>query len=188
MFTRTHRIGRHAYTEALESHRDPETGKPRHRCIARWRAESSLAEELGKTRFAIERASKSVAYYQGVIDRTVRPRFWKHIKWAPESLEHWRRDLQTEMSHFAALTEARDKGLPADDGEIEQAAQTHASRWAALTTRANAVDRSAPMPDLAGLADRVRRLATQNDPNAIRTELAEIAAALDAAIALATLP
>src|SRR5690242_4730371 len=83
MFTRTHRIGRHAYTEALESYRDPETGKPRHRCIARWRAERSLAEELGRTRYAVDCANESVAYWQGIIDRTVRPRSWKQIRRAP---------------------------------------------------------------------------------------------------------
>jgi hypothetical protein len=37
------------------------------------------------------------------------------------------------------------------------------------------------MPDLAGLADRVRRLATQNDPDVLRAGLAEIVAALEAA-------
>ena len=34
--------------------------------------------------------------------------------------------------------------------------------------------------DLTAIAERVRRLATQNDPDALRAELASIAAALDA--------
>ena len=46
MFTRTHRFGRYAYIEVLESYRDPGTGRPRHRCVTRWRAERSFAEEL----------------------------------------------------------------------------------------------------------------------------------------------
>jgi hypothetical protein len=181
MFTRTHRIGRHVYTEALESYRAPETGRPRHRCIARWRSERSFPEELGRTRFAIQEANRSIAYWQGVIDRTVRPRFWKHPRRAPKCLAFWRRRLQTEMSHFAALTEARNKGLLADDGEVEQAAHTAQARSDELRLSLSGMFRPAPMPDLAGLADRVRRLATQNDPDVLRAELAKIAAALDAA-------
>ena len=64
MFTRTHRIGRHFYTEALESYRDPDTGRPRHRSLARWRAERSFAEELGRTRWKIEQATGNIAYWQ----------------------------------------------------------------------------------------------------------------------------
>jgi len=51
-----------------------------------------------------------------------------------------------------------------------------------MNTRANAIGHPAPKPDLTGLADRVRRLATQNDPNVIRAGLAEIADALDTAV------
>jgi hypothetical protein len=139
MFTRTHCIGRYVYTEALESYRDPETGKSRHRCVVRWRAERSFAEELGRIHFEIDRANKDIAYYQGIIDRTERPRFRKHIKEAPKWLEHLRRNLQRQLSHFTALIEARNKGLPADDGVIERAAQSHARRWAWLSSRAAAI-------------------------------------------------
>src|SRR3954454_13340086 len=128
MFTRTHRIGRYLYTEVLESYRDPETGKPRHRCIARWRAERSFAEELGRTRFAIDEANKNIAFWQGLVDRTVKPKCRKQISRAPDAISFWHRRLQKEMSHWTALNEARDKGLPADDGEVERVAQLHASR------------------------------------------------------------
>ena len=111
MFTRAHRIGRHLYTEALESYRDPDTGRPRHRCLARWRAERSLAEEIGRTQHAIERATHNATYYQGVIDRTVRPRFWKHRKWAPEYAKDWQRCLDTATIHLTALTAARQAGF-----------------------------------------------------------------------------
>ena len=72
MFFRTHRIGRNVYTEALESYRD-DSGKPRHRCVARWHADQSFAVALGKARHAVEDAADTLAYWQGVIDRTVRP-------------------------------------------------------------------------------------------------------------------
>jgi hypothetical protein len=36
MFLRTHRIRGNVYTEALEAYRDPVTGNPKHRCVARW--------------------------------------------------------------------------------------------------------------------------------------------------------
>jgi hypothetical protein len=49
MFTRTHTVsGGYAYTEVLESYRDPVTHKPTHRCIARWPAEWSLAEAIAE--------------------------------------------------------------------------------------------------------------------------------------------
>ena len=53
MFTRTHRIGHYDYLEVLESYRDVDNGRPKHRCVARWRAGRSLAEELGRTRFDV---------------------------------------------------------------------------------------------------------------------------------------
>jgi hypothetical protein len=187
MFTRTHRIGRHLYTEALESYRDPDTGRPRHRCVARWRAERSLAEEIGRTQHAIDRATNSATYYRGVIDRTVKPRFPKHRKDAPECAAAWQRRLDTAMTHLAALTAARQAGVPAADADIERAAQAEAARWAALTGRAHAIlqPRRAPA-DLTAIAERVRRLATQNDPDALRAEATAIAAALDALTPRAT--
>src|SRR3954451_18508260 len=175
MFTRTHRLGRHLYTEVLESYRDTETGKPRHRCIARWRAERSFAEELGRTRFAIDLANKNVAFWQGLIDGTQRPLFRGQSKRATENVRFWRRRLEKETSHFATLNEARDKGLPADDGEIERGVQLHANRSSALTTSANAaIGHPAPKPDLRELADRVRSLVVLNDPDMLGTNVAEI--------------
>jgi len=64
MFTREHHIGRHLYIEALEGYRDPDTGRPRDRCLARWRAERSFAHELGLTRFRTEEAACHLAYWQ----------------------------------------------------------------------------------------------------------------------------
>jgi hypothetical protein len=112
MFTRAHRIGRHVYTEALESYRDPDTGRPWHRCVRdggpRARSPRRWAGHTGKS------SRLSVAYWQGILDRTVRPKFWKQIKRAPENLKLWRRRLDTARTHLAALTAARGAGLPAD--------------------------------------------------------------------------
>jgi hypothetical protein len=46
MFLRTHRVGYTIYTEALEAFRDPVTRKPKHRCLARWPVDRSLAEAI----------------------------------------------------------------------------------------------------------------------------------------------
>jgi hypothetical protein len=180
MFTRKHRVGRHLYTEALESYRDPETGRPRHRCLARWRADRSFAQELGKTRFNIERATHNLAYYKGVIDRTVRPRLARHRKCAPASVQSWQRRLDIATAHLTALSAARAAGLPADDAEIERAAQAEAARWAAIGASVKAMLQPPPPNLTTGLAERVRRLATLNDPDVMRTEVMAIAAALDA--------
>ena len=179
MFTRTHRFGRYAYIEVLESYRDPGTGRSRHRCVTRWRAERSFAEELGHTRWRIECAAEQLAFWQGIIDRTARPRFQKQRQRAPDCLQYWRRELATATAHFAALTEAR-KGLPADEAVIDHAATAAAARWASLTTRTRAV-LSPPSIDLSGLAERVRGLAALNDPDALRAEITAIATALDSA-------
>jgi hypothetical protein len=183
MFTRTHHIDRHAYTEALESYRDPDTGRPRQRCLARWRAERSFAEEVGRTQFCIERAAENLAYYQGVIDRTVQPKSPKHLKLAPGYATHWRRWLNKAIAHYAALTAAREAGLRASDAEIERAKQAEAQRSGKLMANAEAVLASPPALNLTGLADRVRRPAGYNDPDAMQDEIRDIAETLDALIA-----
>jgi len=164
MFTREHHIGRHLYIEALEGYRDPDTGRPRDRCLARWRAERSFAHELGLTRFWTEEAACHLAYWQGVIDRTVQPRVPQHRKPATDCVKFWRSRLDIATAHLAELTVARDAGLPADDAEIEQAALAEADRWAR-----------------AGTATRMMlQTRSRNDPDALRAEIAAIAADLDA--------
>jgi hypothetical protein len=181
MFTRTRRVGSRLYTEALQSYRDPETGRPKHLCVARWRAEHSFVEELGRTRYAIENAEKNVAYWQGIIDRTVRPRFWKQYRRAPGAVVDWRRRLEAATAHLAALTEVRAAGMAVDDGEIEQATLAERARWDGMLASLNAAITPRPAPDnrLADLADKARGLMQMNDPDAVRAGLAEIAGALD---------
>jgi hypothetical protein len=180
MFTRTPRIGRYLYTEALESYRDPVTGLPKHRCVARWRAERTLAEEMGRARFRIANATKNIAYWQGVIDRTVRPNFWKHVRRAPDSVKHCRASLATETARHAQLM-AVHAVLPADSGEIDRAAETERAKWDAIGASFRAFTQPRPPTDqLAALAERIRAIAAQNDPDAVRAGLAEIAAELDA--------
>jgi hypothetical protein len=66
MFLRTHTVsGGYAYTEALESYRDPVTRKPKHRVLARWPVSQSLAEVIAE-------AEASVAFCQ---QRLADPRF-----------------------------------------------------------------------------------------------------------------
>jgi hypothetical protein len=181
MFLRSHRIGRHLYSEALESYRDPVSSKPKHRCIARWRADRSFAAEIGQTQHAVETASHNANYYQGVIDRAVRPKFRKHYKQASDSLKFWRSRLNKSSKHLAALVEARGKGLVVDDSEIERAEQAEAARWRRLTSSVTGAIRPTPAPDrLATLAELARALMVQNDPDAVRAGLVEIADALDA--------
>jgi hypothetical protein len=178
MFIRTHRIGRHSYTEVLESYRDPDTGCPRHRCLVRWRAGRNFSQELGRTRFGIEHNTSIISYWQSIIDGTARP--GKRIGRASDTVTFWRRRLAKDTAHYAALTAARQAGLPADDAEIERAAEAAAREWRAVTARAQAVLNPKPRSGLRDLAARVRRLATQNDPDAMRDEIAAIATALDA--------
>jgi hypothetical protein len=143
MFTRTHRIGRNVYAEALESYRD-ETGRPRHRCLARWRAERTFSEELDRTRFAIEKAADQLRYWQGLLDQTVQSKFWRHRLRAPEMAKFWRHRLNAATAHLAALMTARQAGLAVDNAEVEQAEQAEASRWVEM----GAMFQLRPAPDL----------------------------------------
>jgi hypothetical protein len=180
MFLRSHRIGQHLYSEALESYRDPISGKPKHRCIARWRADHSFAQEIGQTQHDIETASRNANYYQGIIDRIVRAEFRKHYNSAQTSAKFWRYRLNKSTKHLAVLTEARTKGLAADNGEIEQAVLAEAERYRRLRLSFTAAVRPTPPPDqLATLARRIRALMVLNDPDAVRAGLEEIAAALE---------
>lgn len=156
MFTRTRRL----YTEALQSYRDPETGRPKHRRVARWAAERTFVQELGRVRYKIEAAEENIAYWQGIIDRTVRRRFWKQYRRAPGAIVDWRRRLEAATAHLAALTEARTAGMAADEGEIEQAALAERARWDGMLASFNAAITPRPAPDnrLADLADKARGL------------------------------
>ena len=178
MFTRTHRIGRHIYTEALEGYRDP-IGRPRYRCVARWRADRTLAEEIGRTHYNIEQATRRATYYQGIVERTVRANHPKHHKHARQRAKDWQRHLDTAT--------ARHGGLSVDDAEVERAAQAKAAEWGARTDAMFQPREEHPI-DLAGIAERLRRLATQNVPDVLRVELAAIAASLDALSLPATPP
>lgn len=167
----------------LESYRDTGAGRPKHRCVARWRAGRSLAEELGRTRWEIEHATRNATYWQGLLDRTVKPRSWSHIGRARDCAPFWQRRLTVATAQLTALTEAR-QALGAADADIDraEAAEREAATrsvhpaTAGMTPGFRAPDRSL----LAGLADRVRGLMVQNDPDALRAGLGEIAAALDA--------
>jgi hypothetical protein len=92
----------------------------------------------------------------------------------------WHRHLDIATAHLTALETARTAGLMAEDAEVEAAVRAEAARWRAITSSFPMLPHPRPPPELAGLADRVRRLAGQNDPDTMRTEIAAIAAALDA--------
>jgi len=180
MFTREHHIGRHLYIEAVESYRDPDTGRRRHRCLARWRAERSFAQELGQTCFWAEEAARNLAYWQGVIDRTVQPRVPKHRNRATECVKFWQRRLDIAAARFADLTVVRDAGLPVDDAEIEQAVLAEADRWARAGAATRMMLQPLSLTGLTALAERVREVATRKYPHDVRAEIAAIAADLDA--------
>lgn len=128
MFLRTHRVGRSVYTEALESYRDPVTGRPKHRCIGRWKADQPFAVALGAARFSVETATHNLAYWQGVIDRTVRPNFWKHPRRAPENAKFWRRHLDRSTAHLAALEAVAAKLGPVE-ADVQAGIEAARQRW-----------------------------------------------------------
>jgi hypothetical protein len=107
MFIRTHRIRRYVYTEVMQSYRDPGNGRLLHRCIVRWPAHRSLTDEISRTQWNIEEASRNVAFWQGLLDRTVQPRFPEQVSRAPEFVKFWRRRLAKATAHLAALGEVR---------------------------------------------------------------------------------
>ena len=170
MFIRQHRVGRRIYTEVCESYRDA-AGQPRHRCLARWRVERTFVEELGRVRFEIELAARNVASWEK--EPPSRPA-------EQQTARFWQRKLEVATHRLDALTVAREAGLPADEAAIERAAQAERERWAAVMAGVRGMFRPPPVPGLSVLADRVRRLATQNDPDVLRAEFASIAAELEA--------
>ena len=168
MFIRQHRVGRRIYTEVCESYRDA-AGQPRHRCLARWRVERTFAEAIGRTQFEIELADRNVAAWEK-----------RRGRGAEQTAGFWKRKLEVATRRLAALTAARETGLPADGAAIERAAQAERERWATVMAGVGAMFRPRPRPALTALAERVRRLATQNDPDILRAEFASIAAELEA--------
>ena len=80
MFIRQRRSGQRIYAEALVSFRDPDTGKSRHRCVARWPAAHSLAEEIDEMQRDHDKAQRNVTFWQGLIDRTVEPLYPAQIR------------------------------------------------------------------------------------------------------------
>jgi hypothetical protein len=108
MFTRTRRAGKYTYTEALVSYRDPNTKRPTHRCIVRWRAPATLSEELARAEEQVETLRTDIAYWQGVIDRTVQPREWFHPKRARSILADVLVRITIALARLEALAQARD--------------------------------------------------------------------------------
>jgi chromosome segregation ATPase len=179
LFTRTHRVGKSVYTEVLESYRDPETGRPKHHCIVRWRGEHSLAEEIAGVRSAIEGRTRSLAERQAEFERTKRGRNYGRFRSAQKWLESTRRDLDRATAHHAALETARAAGLEADDDAIRQATEELEAEDARFQAHMRAIMRPPPSP-LAELAARLRDLMAQNDHDVLREGLREVADKLDA--------
>jgi hypothetical protein len=184
MFTRERSVGRHRYTEALINYRDPDTGKSRHRYIARWPAGRPLGTEIGQTQFEAETAASNVAVFQQRYEAWGRPvserwpgyEEWrrKHRKRTLDKLTFWRRRLAYATARLDGLNAAR-LAIPVDDGEIEQARQAAADRIAALVASFHRPDVHGT---LAALAARACGLAVENDPDAVRAGLVAIADAL----------
>jgi hypothetical protein len=105
-FVRTRRVRQRIYIEALTRYHD-ETGKPRRRCVARWPAGRTLADEIDEMQRDLDLAQRNVMFWQGLIDRTVHPLFPAQISRAPRSLCYWRRRLATATTRLAQLSEAR---------------------------------------------------------------------------------
>ena len=169
MFIRQHRVGRRIYTEVCESYRDA-AGQRRHRCLARWRVEQTFAEAIGRTQFEIELAARNVASWEK--EPPSRP--------AEQTARFWQRKLENATRRLDALTAVREAGLPADEAAIERVAQAEREKWQAVMAGVRTMVRPPPVPGLSVLAERVRWLATQNDPDVLRAEFASIAAELEA--------
>ena len=123
MFIRTRRVGRLAYTEALESYRDPATGKPKHRHIARWKADQPFAVALAQARARFGNASESRVYWQGILDGTVRPIRRGMRRRSPDKPKNAIRHLawlDRGVAHLAGL-EAVHAKLPAAEADIQAA-------------------------------------------------------------------
>ena len=70
MFVRTRRVGGYQYTELVESYRHPETGKPTHRTLVRWRGLHEVAAELQATVAHVAYLERQVAGWRALQDGT----------------------------------------------------------------------------------------------------------------------
>ena len=148
MFLRTHRVGRSVYTEALESYRDPITGKPKHRCIARWR-DRSFAVALAEARAQFGNTSESRAYWQGILDGTVRPRVRGLRHRSPDKPREARRNLAVldqGVAHLAGLEAVHAKLAPAAEADIQAATEAVRQRMEQNRQETEAFTPPAPPP------------------------------------------
>jgi hypothetical protein len=77
-----------------------------------------------------------VAYYQGVIDRTVRPRFPRHYERAPKSVRRWQAKLDWTTAYVNRLKAVHAKlPSPPSEAEIEAATETVRLRYEQLWGR-----------------------------------------------------
>jgi cobalamin biosynthesis protein CobT len=148
MFLRTHRVGRSVYTEALESYRDPIIGKPKHRCIARWR-DRSFAVALAEARAQFGNTSESRAYWQGILDGTVRPRVRGLRHRSPDKPREARRNLAVldqGVAHLAGLEAVHAKLAPAAEADIQAATEAVRLRMEQNRQETKAFTPPAPPP------------------------------------------
>jgi hypothetical protein len=94
MFLRVHRIGGAVYHEVLVSYRDRETGRPKHRCVARWQSGVGL-DDLGS---ALRHAKREQQAARRDVDAAA-----ERVAEARRYLGHAERDGATDISHELAL-------------------------------------------------------------------------------------
>jgi hypothetical protein len=178
MFVRTHRVGSNVYSEALESYRDQATGKPRHRSVARWSAERSLAEEIAEAEWETGYLNRQLASCCAVIDGTVSPRDWRQYYRARKAEPDLQARLDKASKRLAALNKAKD-GLGIADDEVERARQAIVDE---VERRREQAASKSPAASarlfVVRLSERLRDLSMQNDPEAMRAGLQAIAAEL----------
>ena len=127
MFLRTHRIRGNVCTEALEAYRDPVTGNPKHRCVARWPVDQPFAVALGEARFRVERDRHQAMRWRGIMDRTVaRPP--KQVRAAPRMVKIWEARLAVSSVRLAGL-EAVAAKLPPVEADVQTATDAARQRW-----------------------------------------------------------
>jgi hypothetical protein len=103
VFLRHRRVGRHVYTEALESVRDAQTGRLKHHVVARWRAEFTLAEIIAHIEGWMADDRRWAEYYEGVAAGLMRPRVAKHRRMAPEQARPHRKAIDDASARLAPL-------------------------------------------------------------------------------------
>ena len=67
----------------------------------------------------LDLAQRNVTFWQGLVDRTVQPRYPAQIGRAPYNLRYWRRRLATATTRLAQLDEVR-AGLAATAGYLSE--------------------------------------------------------------------